>query len=131
MFGVDLSDRVMNGYRSIKQIIRPDMDQVVFLHVYAEEEAGENNLAALQKKLELFIATESISNASVVCVPRPRDKTNADTLCIWARDNDVDFTVITIRYKEKFGSTGEGVGGSKELKTSTIFIKEKDIHENM
>ena len=131
MFAVDLSDRVMHGYRSIKHIIRPDIDQVVFLHVYAEEEAGENNLAALQTKLEEFISTESIPNASVVCIPRPRQNRVADALCIWARDNDVDFTVVTIRYREKYGSTGEGVGGSAVLKTSTIFIKEEAIIENM
>lgn len=130
LFTTDRSDRVVQGFRACKGLIR-DEDPVTFLHVYAEEDAGEQHIPAVTEKLTDLIESEKITNANVVCIPRPRDKSLADTISDWSLDNDVAFTCITIRYHDHFGSTGEGVAGSKINKSNFIFVKEEGTVENM
>jgi len=130
LFPTDRSDRVVQGFRACKGLIR-DEDPVTFLHVYAEEDAGEHHIPAVTEKLTNLIESEKITNANVVCIPRPREKSLADTISDWSLDNDVAFTCITIRYHDHFGSTGEGVAGSKINKSNFIFVKEAGTVVNM
>ena len=130
MIATDLSNRATEGYSQIRHLVR-EQDSVIFTTIFSgQSEVGEE-IPKVQAKYEKFFAEQNIKNAKYVTVQQNAGQSVADCMCSWALDNDIAFMVVTIRYRDRFGSTGEGLAANATNKSNMIFVKERATFETM
>jgi len=121
----DSSDRAKEAYEAIHTLVRPDKDEMVFLHISTSEDAegtGESNdLKIVTDKYNEFISSSRI-NASFKSVSAIGGNIS-NTIVSWAYDNVATFICICVRKEGRLGSIGDNVIGDSNAKSNFIVVK--------